>query len=174
MNLSAFLIITKPVLSESVLEILFMLWSYSSSHILEGLHSSAVSVTCSLFTSACYQLEQFIVEERVVWMPLSMLRLKWCQDKIPQQCLWEAACSWPPSIWLDYTGWNLLILSDCVVYMMVTLRIVTGNHSCCIDPATDVEAFICSLQWLKIGFHFDSLTNIPQACCVSLSLQVLI
>lgn len=28
-NLSAFLIITKPVLSDSVLEILFMLWSYS-------------------------------------------------------------------------------------------------------------------------------------------------
>lgn len=60
MNLSAFLIITKPVLSDSVLEILFMLWSYSSSHILEGLHSSAVSVICSLFTSACYRLEQFM------------------------------------------------------------------------------------------------------------------
>lgn len=68
----------------------------------------------------------------------------------------------------------MLILSDCVVYMMVTLRIVTGNNSCCIDPATDVQAFICSLHWLKIDFQFDSLTNIPQASCVSLSRLLLI
>ncbi len=125
-NLSAFLIVTKPVLSDSVLD---------------RVHAVAIiflSLTgrpsfFSLVTSACYRLEHFLKRWR-----------KWCQDTIPQQCLWEAVCSWPPSIWLDYTGWNLLILRDCVVYVMVTLLLYWPRHR---------FYMYMFYMWLKVGFH---------------------